>query len=76
MQHPEPGKITIVVTSDNFFSVLLAALIKSVEVNHTSPEFLCFYIIDDGITAHNKKLIEQMIDHTKTSITWVPALLV
>lgn len=73
MQHPEPGKITIVATSDNFFSVLLAALIKSVEVNHKSPEFLNFYIISDGISAANRRLIDGMIDSTKTSITWVPA---
>lgn len=47
-------KISIVVASDNHYAVMIAALIKSVEINHISNELLSFTIIDDGISKTNK----------------------
>jgi lipopolysaccharide biosynthesis glycosyltransferase len=47
--------ITIVVATDNFYAILLAALIKSIEVNHKTGEHIELYILDDGISTANKK---------------------
>lgn len=43
--------ISIVVASDNFFAIMIAALLKSIDLNHFTEEHIDFYIIDDGIEA-------------------------
>ena len=48
-------KITIVVATDNHYAILLGALIKSIEVNHKTPEKIDLYVIDDGISESSKK---------------------
>lgn len=50
-------KITVVVATDNFYAILLAALIKSIEVNHKTGEKIDLFIIDDGVSEKNKELI-------------------
>jgi lipopolysaccharide biosynthesis glycosyltransferase len=55
----EHNTINIVAASDNYYAVLLGALIKSIEVNHKTGEKINFYIIDDGISPANRKKIEQ-----------------
>lgn len=64
-------KISIVVASDNHYSVLIAALIKSIEVNHKSNELICFTIIDDGISNKNKEKLERSIDRKMTTLRWI-----
>ncbi|MES2826845.1 MAG: glycosyltransferase family 8 protein [Bacteroidota bacterium] len=49
--------ISIVVASDNHYAILIAALVKSIELNHVTKEHIDFYIIDDGISQKNKEKI-------------------
>ena len=45
--------ITIVTATDNHYVILLAALIKSVEVNHVSDEIIDIYIVGDKLSDDN-----------------------
>lgn len=63
--------ILIVVATDNHYVILLAALIKSIELNHHSGEKLEFYVIDDGISAKNKSKLERSINPSISKITWL-----
>lgn len=63
-------KISIVVASDNHYAVLIAALIKSIEVNHKSDELISFTIIDDGISNKNKEKLKKSIDPKITTLHW------
>ncbi len=63
--------ILIVAATDNHYAVLLAALIKSIEVNHHTGEPLCFYVIDDNISGKNKRRIESAIESPENTLTWV-----
>ncbi len=66
------SKITIVMATDNFYAILSAALIKSLEFNHSrTDEILDIYIIDDGISAQNKTKIIASINKEMTTLTWV-----
>ncbi len=48
-------RISIVIVSDNAFMVMLATLIKSIEVNHKSDEIIDFYIVEDHVTKRNRE---------------------
>ncbi|MES2426942.1 MAG: glycosyltransferase family 8 protein [Bacteroidota bacterium] len=63
--------ISIVVASDNFYVILVAALLKSIELNHKTDEHIDFYIIDDGISNKNRKRIEEVADSKLITIKWV-----
>lgn len=65
--------ITIVAASDNHYAILLAALIKSVEVNHQTSEKIDFHIIDDGISAKNRQKIQASTDPSLISLHWHPS---
>lgn len=65
--------ISIVVASDNQYTVLTAALLKSIEVNHKSNEHINFTIIDDGISAANKKKLENSINKNIITLNWIKA---
>ncbi len=57
--------IVLVVVCDNHYTILLAALLKSIELNHKSNERIVVYIIEDGIFSKNKtKLINSF--HSET----------
>ncbi len=62
--------ISIVSVCDNHYVSLLAALIKSIEINHKSTEHIDYYIIEDNIRKENRKKLEQSIDSNKTTIIW------
>lgn len=68
-----PKKITIVVVSDNLYAVLIAALIKSIEINHKTSELISLYIIDDGISKTNQIKLQNTIDPEITTIHWIKA---
>jgi lipopolysaccharide biosynthesis glycosyltransferase len=65
------GTIRIVMASDNNYAILIGALLKSIEMNHTSGEPLEFYIISDGIRQSNIHKINDTIDPTISHITWL-----
>lgn len=62
--------ITIVAATDNFYAILLAALIKSIEVNHVSGELIHFYIIDDGISEKNIQMITGSANPAMFKLHW------
>lgn len=63
--------ITIVVTIDNKYVVLTAALLKSIELNHKSNELISFVIVDDGITEENKKKLLKSVDPNIIMVSFV-----
>ncbi|HEX7757694.1 MAG TPA: glycosyltransferase family 8 protein [Niabella sp.] len=65
--------IHIVAATDNHYAVLLAALLKSVEINHKTPERIHFTVIDDGVSAKNKEKIRQSVHSDKIILSWVPS---
>ena len=64
-------RITIVVVSDNHYVIMLAALIKSIEINHITNEVIDFYIIEDKITTSNKSKIFNSIKSNSINIFWI-----
>ena len=66
----ENNNISIVVASDNHYAILIAALLKSIDVNHKTSEHIDFHIIDDGIAPKYKYMLETMVDPFRISIKW------
>lgn len=64
-------KINIVMASDNHYAILIAALLKSIEVNHITSELIDIYIIEDRISAANKKKIESSTQSNSITINWL-----
>ena len=65
------GRINIVLASDNHYAILIAALIKSIEVNHKTEEGIDFYIIDDRISTSSKEKIQASVKSKDISIHWL-----
>jgi lipopolysaccharide biosynthesis glycosyltransferase len=63
--------ITIVSVTDNYFIVLLAALLKSIEVNHVSGEKIDFYIVEDKVSASNKRKLEASVESEQITLHWI-----
>ncbi|ULT39543.1 glycosyltransferase family 8 protein [Niabella defluvii] len=63
--------IYIVAATDNHYAILLAALIKSVEINHKTPEKIVFTVIDDGISTANRDKIAQSVQGGLVGINWI-----
>lgn len=63
--------IIVVVACDNHYMPLLAALMKSIEVNHKTSEHIEFYILDDGIYQKNKSKLIQSVSSAVYTIHWV-----
>ena len=51
---------------------MLAALIKSIEVNHTSDTHIELFIVDDHIDNNNKAKIVKSHTSAHISLTWLP----
>lgn len=68
---PLPDTITLTTVADNHFAVLLAALIKSIEINHRSGEEIHIYIVDDGISEANRKKLINSISGEKLRMSWI-----
>lgn len=64
--------IAIVCVCDDHYSVLLAALLKSIECNHLSLETLEVFVVEDGISSINKAKIYNYIDSNLMVINWLP----
>ncbi len=64
-------KLTIVVSTDNHFIVLLAALLKSLEGNLAKGKQLHIYIISDNVTNRNKQRLQSSISAAITQLSWV-----
>lgn len=64
------NNISIVVASDNHYAIHIAALLKSIDVNHKTDEHIDFHIIDDGIYSGFKKKLESIVDPNRITIKW------
>jgi lipopolysaccharide biosynthesis glycosyltransferase len=62
--------ITLVVATDNFYAILLSALVKSIELNHKSGEKIHVHVIDDGISSKNIKLISETVSKEMFTFFW------
>ncbi len=62
--------ISIVVASDNHYAILIAALLKSIDINHKTEEHIDFHIIDDGISSTTKDKITTIVDPQRITIKW------
>jgi len=67
----ELNPIVIVCVCDNHYAILLAALVKSIEFNHSTDEKLEFIIVEDGITQRNKLRITNASNPAVTTISWL-----
>lgn len=64
------NNINIVVASDDFYAILIAALLKSIDVNHKTVEHIDFHIIDDGISAKFRRQLATMVDPERITLKW------
>jgi len=64
-------RISIVCTCENHFVVLLAAMIKSLELNHKTSEIIDLYIIDDKINKRSKVKISNSVNKNLIQIHWL-----
>ncbi|WP_285008122.1 glycosyltransferase family 8 protein [Pedobacter faecalis] len=64
-------KITVVTVCDTHYLILLAALAKSIELNHKTEEKIELIIVEDRISASNKRKFELGIDNKVINVTWL-----
>jgi lipopolysaccharide biosynthesis glycosyltransferase len=63
--------IVIVVACDNHYMPLMAALFKSIEVNHKTEEHIHLFILDDRISKWNKTKLEKSVSPDVFTIHWL-----
>jgi len=64
--------IAIIAACDNHYVVLLAALLKSIEFHHKTPEPVEAFIVEDGITGRNQKKLVASLDPARLKVNWIP----
>lgn len=50
---------------------MLAALLKSIEINHSSAEKIDYYLVGDEVSEKNKQKLDESIDKDLISIQWL-----
>ncbi len=63
--------IVIVTVCDNHFAILLAALVKSIEMNHLSGECIELYIIEDSLANSTKSKLLTSVNQQMFRIKWL-----
>jgi len=63
--------IPIVVVTDEHYVIMLAALLKSIEMNHKSGEHINVYVIADGVKKSSQKKIHASVDTGMFTINWI-----
>ncbi|WGQ11087.1 glycosyltransferase family 8 protein [Pedobacter gandavensis] len=64
-------KISIILACDNHYVVLLAALLKSIEMNHHTEESIDVYLVDDQISKLSKQKLMASLTLDKMNIIWL-----
>lgn len=64
-------KIILAVVCNNHFAVLLAALLKSIEITHQSNELIDLYIVNDELSAINVIQLNKCITSEKIRLRWI-----
>jgi lipopolysaccharide biosynthesis glycosyltransferase len=65
------NSIAVIVACDNHYVVLLAALLKSIEYHHKSDENIDVFIVEDGISAKNRKKLIASVNAKKIQLIWI-----
>ncbi len=65
------NNIILTMNCDNDYIILMAALLKSIEVHHRSGEHIEVYMTGDGITELSKKKMLRSIDPDMFTIHWM-----
>jgi len=55
------NNISIVTITDNHYVVLLAALLKSLEINHKTDEIIDVYLVGDNLSITNQNMLKESI---------------
>jgi lipopolysaccharide biosynthesis glycosyltransferase len=63
-------KLTIVVATDSHYTILLAALLKSIEETVRKDQLLDVYVIDDHISKAAKSKLQRSVDSALTTLTF------
>ena len=63
--------ISVVLACDNFYVILLAALLKSIELNHVSGEVIDLYVVSDEITKNNREKLAASLTSEKMNLIWL-----
>ena len=63
--------IPVVIVTDEHYVIHLAALLKSIELNHKSGEHIAVYVIADGVKQRSQKRIAASVDAEMFSIHWI-----
>jgi lipopolysaccharide biosynthesis glycosyltransferase len=63
--------IPVVVVTDEHYVIMLAALLKSIELNHKSGEKIDVYVIADGVKKSSRKKIRASVSEDMFSIIWI-----
>lgn len=63
--------ITLVVVCNNHFAVLLAALLKSIDITHKTEEDINIYVVDDGLNSSTRVKLKKCICSAKITLTWI-----
>lgn len=69
----EKNKLNVIYFSSDLFASVAAVSILSLLENNREFEDISVYVVDDGITAERKKLLEEMVASYHRSVTFLPA---
>ncbi len=67
----EINNINIVCVCDNHFTILLGALLKSIEMNYLGQDEIHFHIVEDNVSDENRRKVESCIENNLISIHWI-----
>lgn len=63
--------IVLAVSCNNHYVIMLAALLKSIEINHKSGEPIDVWIIDDGIKKKNQTKLISSLNKEMMTLKWI-----
>ncbi len=63
-------RLSIVVSTDNHYLILLAVLVKSIEENNKTNLPIDLYVISENVTEQNKSRLAKSINQSITTIFW------
>ena len=70
----DDSPISIVVACDDHYAIMLAALLKSIELNSRNDEQINIYVVDDGISTKSKQCIQASLRAVWMTIKYIPML--
>ena len=63
--------ISILLSTDEHYMIMLAVLLKSIEVNHKTPEKIHVVVICDKVKASSQRKVEASLDPDTIKIQWI-----